>query len=61
MTIKTRQVTEKILEAVSEGMLTWEIVAMAALSYMSEDEVADMAVSNEFFLYDEEDDDEEEE
>jgi hypothetical protein len=61
MTIKTRQVTEKILEAISEGMLTWEIVAMAALSYMSEDEVADMAVSNEFFLYDEEDDDEEEE
>lgn len=61
MTIKTRQVTEKILEAISEGMLTWEIVALSALSYMSEDEVADMAVSNEFFLYDEEDDEEEEE
>jgi hypothetical protein len=55
MTFKTRQVTEKILEAVSEGVLTWEVVAMSALSYMSEDEVADMAVSNEFFLYEEED------
>ena len=55
-----RQMTNKIYDAVNEGLLTWEQVAEAALCYMSEDEVADMAHSNEFFMWEEEDEEDEE-
>lgn len=53
----TRQFTNKILEALEEGLLDKDTVILACLKYMSEDEVADMAHANEFFL-DEEDEDE---
>lgn len=49
----TREATNKILEMVEEGILDRDTVIMAALKYMSEDDVADMAHANEFF--DEED------
>ena len=52
-----RQATDKILEMVDEGILDKDTVIMSCLKYMSEDDVADMAHSNEFFNNDEEDDD----
>lgn len=42
-----RDVTNKIFEAVDEGLLSWEVVAQCALKYMSEDEVKNMAKANE--------------
>lgn len=50
-----RHYTNKIIEALDEGMLDRDSVIMAALSYMSEDEVKDLAHVNEFFP-DEDDD-----
>ena len=52
-----RKATNKVIEMAEEGVLSWETIARAALDYMSEDEVADMAQCNEFI----EDEDEEEE
>ena len=51
----TRQATDKILEMVEEGILDKDTVIMSCLKYMSEDDVADMAHSNEFFINEEED------
>jgi|APIni6443716594_1056825.scaffolds.fasta_scaffold5803515_1 hypothetical protein len=55
-----REVTNKIYEAVDEGVLTWQQIAEAALTYMSESDVADMAHNEEFFMYEDEEEDEEE-
>ena len=52
-----RQATDKILEMVEEGILDRDMVIMSCLKYMSEDDVADMAHSNEFFINDEEEED----
>jgi hypothetical protein len=52
-----RQATNKILEMVEEGVLDRDTVIMSCLKYMSEDDVADMAHSNEFFINDEEEED----
>jgi len=49
----TRRATNKILEMVEEGVLDRDLVVLACLKYMSEDEVADMAFVNEFGLFDE--------
>ena len=49
-----RKVTTKLIDLVDEGLLDWEIIAMACLSYMSEDHVADMAQYN--YLIDDEND-----
>ena len=49
-----RKATDKILEMVDEGILDKDTVIMSCLKYMSEDDVADMAHCNEFFLNDEE-------
>ena len=56
-----RQATDKILEMVEEGVLDRDTVIMSSLKYMSEDDVADMAHSNEFFINEEEYDEEDEE
>jgi hypothetical protein len=53
----TREYTNKILEALDEGILDRDTVIMAMLSYMSEDEVKDMAHANEFFPDEEDEDD----
>lgn len=45
----TRECTNKILEAIEDGLLDKDYVIMACLKYMSEQEVADMAHVNEFF------------
>ena len=50
----TRQATDKILEMVEQGILDKDTVIMSCLKYMSEDDVADMAHSNEFFINEEE-------
>ena len=43
-----RKATNKLLEMIEDGLLSYESVATACLSYMSEDDVADMAHCNEF-------------
>jgi len=55
-----REATDRILTMVEEGLLDRDTVIMACLKYMSEDDVADMAHSNEFFYDDEEEEDEDE-
>ena len=44
----SRQATTKILEMIDDGLLSRESVLDACLSYMSEDDVADMAHCNGF-------------
>ncbi len=59
----TRKTTNRLLELAEDGALSYRDLAMAALKYMSEDEVEDMAQANEFLPEDEveeEVDDEEE-
>ena len=55
----TREATNRLYEMVEEGILTWEQIAEAALCYMSEDDVADMAHANEFVLNEEDEDEDE--
>jgi hypothetical protein len=50
----TREVTNRLLEMVEEGLLDRDAVIMACLKYMSEDDVADMARANEFLMDDDE-------
>lgn len=45
-----RIATNKVIELVDNGLLSWETLAIACLKYMSEDDVADMARANEFFV-----------
>ena len=52
-----RQATNRVLEMVEEGILDKDTVIMSCLKYMSEDDVADMAQMNEFFINEEEDED----
>ena len=54
-----RQATNRVLEMVEEGILDKDTVIMSCLKYMSEDDVADMAQMNEFFINEEEDEDDE--
>jgi hypothetical protein len=49
----TREATTKLLAMMDEGLISATAVAEMALSYMSEDEVADMMRSND--ILDEED------
>ena len=50
----SRKITNKLLELLEEGLLSWQDVALACLGYMSEDHVADMASDN-YFIEDEDD------
>ena len=47
--LKTRQYTEAFLEMVQDGILDKDLVILACLKYMSDDEVRDMAEANGFF------------
>ena len=58
--MQTRKMTNRILEAVEEGLLDRDTVIMACLKFMSEDDVAEMAHANEFFLDEDEDEDQDE-
>jgi hypothetical protein len=57
---RTRRTTNKLLELCEEGVLDTYQVLLAALNYMSESDVADMAESNEFLEADEEEDEDDE-
>ena len=50
-----RKTTNKVLEMAEEGMISWKSLAEMALSWMSEDDVAEMSRANDL-LEDEEDD-----
>jgi len=50
-----------LLELVDDGILDPRVVILACLSYMSEDDVADMAHNNELILEEEEEEDEDDE
>ena len=49
-----RKYTNMVLEMVDEGVLDKDVVIMACLKYMSENEVRDMAEANGFLPEDEE-------
>lgn len=51
-----REYTNKLLEMVEEGLLDKDMVIMACVKYMSEDDVRDMMEANE--MVEEEDEDE---
>ena len=59
MNYRSREATNKLLEMIEEGLLDKDMVIMACLKFMSEDDVEDMCHANEFFLSeeDEEEDD----
>ncbi len=41
-----RKVTNRLYDLVDEGVITWDMIGRACLSYMSESDVADMAHYN---------------
>lgn len=41
--------TLRLLEIAEQGQITWEMIARTALGYMSDPEVEDMAITNEFW------------
>ena len=51
-----RQATNKLLEMMDEGLISATAVAEMALSYMSEDDVADMMRANDILDQEDEDD-----
>jgi hypothetical protein len=51
-----REITNRLYDLVDEGVLSWDMIARACLSYRSESDVADMAQYN--YLIDDENDDE---
>lgn len=44
----TRQYTNQLLEMIEDGLLDKDNVILACVKYMSEDEVKDMMICNEF-------------
>jgi hypothetical protein len=55
---RIREYTNRILEAIDEGILSRDVVIQACLNYMSEADVKDMCESEGFFEYDDDDDEE---
>lgn len=49
-----REYTNKLLEMLDEGILDKDMVIMACVKYMSEDDVRDMMHANEFLIEEEE-------
>ena len=56
---KSREMTNKILEAVDAGLIDKDMLIVACLVYMSESDVADMAHDNELFGFEDEENDDE--
>ena len=56
----TRKATMWLIDSAEDGCISWEVVARAALNYMSEDDVQDMCDANNF-PFDEVENDEEDE
>jgi hypothetical protein len=59
MYFPSRPITCKLIEYAEEGLLNWESIARAALCYLSEAQVSDMAHINELFIEDEDEEEEE--
>ncbi len=53
-----RRYTNKLLNLIAEGQLDRDEVINALTSYMSEDDVKDCCISNEFFDLDDDNEDE---
>ena len=53
----TREYTNKLRDALDEGMVSAQAVADMAMKYMSEDEVKDMCLSNDILFEDEDEED----
>lgn len=51
----SREYTCKLYELAEEGLVSWETIAKACLSYMSEHDVKDMAITEELVIEEEED------
>lgn len=49
-----RETTCKLIELAEDGSLTWEAIGRAALCYLSEDDVTEMARINELLPEDDE-------
>lgn len=52
----TREITNKLLEMVDEGLINKNDLIVACLKWMSEDDVREMAEANEFIMDEDEDD-----
>lgn len=52
-----RKITKKLVEMMEDGSIDPEVVARAALNYMSEADVEDLAFNEGFIEEEEEDDD----
>ena len=50
-----RDIRDDVVAAVEDGFLSWETVGMAALKYMSADDVKDMIHYNDWKIADDED------
>ena len=53
-----RDATCELIEMAENGMITWETIARECLQYMSEDEVRDMAESNDWINSEDDEEDE---
>lgn len=51
--MNTRVATNKALELADEGVITYKELALMALKWMSEEDVAEMLKANEIFIEDE--------
>jgi len=51
----SREYTCKLYELAEEGLVSWETIAKSCLSYMSESDVKDMAITEELVIEEEED------
>lgn len=58
-TSNVRKATLEVIELAEQGIISWESVALAALRYMSEADVADMAHDNEWLSEEEEEEENE--
>lgn len=54
---RTREYSNKLLEMIKEGLLDKDLVIMAFVKYLSEDQVEDMMRHNEMIINEEEDKD----
>lgn len=50
----SRAITSQVIEMADEGMISYRDLAMMALKWMSEDDVAEMLKANDIFLTEEE-------
>lgn len=57
----SREATRRLLDLIDDGVMDRDLVILACLNYMSEDDVADMCRLNGYFEHDEEDDEEDDE